>query len=208
MGNICSSGGSHRVYSPASSPARSSHSSGTSSPVAHAGGQAITSVHQLSREARHNFLSQHDPMISLGLHADTPLFRTTEKKYIKNGMMAGNPNSVARISLHEEPRFNPVARHYGATPDQAHAYLPRQMPASALSDPSLNVITGPDARNAASGYARGNHVAVQMRLGDFLERGGKVYNDVSAVGVDDAAASALIVTLPKGQKVPVQVLDD
>lgn len=208
MGNICSSGGSHRVYSPPSSPTHTSHLAGASLSGGRAAGQAVTSVYHLSDEARHNFLSQHDPMISMGLHADTPVFRTTERKYIKNGMMAGNPNSVARIALHEEPRFNPMSSHYGVTADQAHAYLPRKMRAAELRVPSLNVITGSEARNAVRGYAKGNHVAVQMRLGDFLERGGKVYNDVSAMGVDDDTSSALIVTLPKGQRVPVQILDD
>lgn len=47
-----------------------------------------------------------------------------------------------------------------------------------------------------------------MRLGDFLEKGGKVYSDVSAVASNGDTASALIVTLPKGRKVPAQVVDD
>ncbi|MFC0138909.1 AvrPphF family type III effector [Erwinia mallotivora] len=176
--------------------------------MGHAGGQAVTSIYQLSDEARNNFLRNHDPMISLGLNSETPLYRTTQKKYIKNGMIAGNPNSKARIGLYEEPRLNPLAAHYDIPADQAHAYLPRQIRAYELPQPSLNVIVGPGARNAISGYAKGDHVAVQMRLGDFLEHGGKVYNDVSAIGVDDSTSNALIVTLPKGKKVPVQVLDD
>ncbi len=69
-------------------------------------------------------------------------------------------------------------------------------------------MAGPLGREAISGYAGDNHVAVQMRLGDFLEKGGKVYTDVSAVASDGETANALIVTLPKGKKVPVKVLGD
>ncbi|KPB79783.1 Type III effector hopF2 [Pseudomonas syringae pv. maculicola] len=45
-----------------------------------------------------------------------------------------------------------------------------------------------------------------MRLGDFLEKGGKVYADTSSVIDGGDEASALIVTLPKGQKVPVEII--
>ncbi|MCX8958189.1 AvrPphF family type III effector [Erwinia psidii] len=206
MGNVCgTSSGSHHVYSPAASPARSS---GASSPAYTAGGQHITSVYQLSNEARANFLYNHDPMQSLGLHSETPLYRTTDRRFLKGGQLAGNPKSVARIALHEKIRFNPQAQYYGISPHEAASYQPQQIRASELKDPSLNVMVGPAAEHAVSAYAGGNHVAVKMRLGDFLEKGGKVYTDVSAVGTDEDSAHALIVTLPKGQKVPAEPLDD
>ncbi|MCX8966165.1 type III effector [Erwinia psidii] len=208
MGNICSSGGSHHVYSPPVSPRHSAYSAGTSSPVGHAGGQPLTSVYQLSHEARSAFLNNHDPMIVFDLHAETPLYRTTNRRHVKDGMIAGNPGSCARIALHEELRSNPYTQHYNLPADDHRAYFPKQIRASELPDPSLNVMTGPMGRQAIGSYSSANHVAVEMRLGDFLEKGGKVYSDVSAVASDEETATALIVTLPKGKKVPVKVLDD
>ncbi len=46
-----------------------------------------------------------------------------------------------------------------------------------------------------------------MRLGDFLDQGGKVYSDNSAMSAGGDRVEALIVTLPKGRKVPVNILD-
>ncbi|WP_247617926.1 AvrPphF family type III effector, partial [Pseudomonas syringae] len=45
-------------------------------------------------------------------------------------------------------------------------------------------------------------------LGDFLEKGGKVYSDVSAVHDNGDTASSLIVTLPRGRKVSAQIVSD
>ncbi|KOG03632.1 Type III effector HopF2 [Pseudomonas syringae pv. aceris] len=45
-----------------------------------------------------------------------------------------------------------------------------------------------------------------MRLGDFLEKGGKVYSDISSAADDGETARALIVTLPRGKKVPVDII--
>ncbi|AKT32571.1 AvrPphF family type III effector [Pseudomonas syringae pv. actinidiae] len=205
MGNVCGTSGSHHVYSPPVSPR---HVSGSSTPVHNVAGQALTSVYQLSDEAREDFLSRHDPMQKLGLHSETALYRTTDKTYLRGGKLAGNPESCARIGLHEELAPNPYAQHYGIPEGDSRAYRPREMRASDLRDPSLNVMVGSEARDAVRGYASGNHVAVKMRLGDFLEKGGKVYSDVSAVASNGDTASALIVTLPKGRKVPAQVVDD
>lgn len=204
MGNICSTSGSHHVYSPPASPL---DRSGASTPVYRAAGQALTSVHQLSDEARDDFLSHHDPMLRLGLGPDTPLYRTTHKRYLRGGELPGHPGSCARIALHEELTANPYAAHSGYTADDALAYRPRRIRASDLKDPSLNVMAGSDARNSVRGYAKEDHVTVQMRLGDFLDRGGKVYTDVSSFADRGEAASALIVTLPKGRKVPVQIIE-
>lgn len=68
MGNVCGTSGSHHVYSPPVSPR---HVSGSSTPVHNVAGQALTSVYQLSDEAREDFLSRHDPMQKLGLHSET-----------------------------------------------------------------------------------------------------------------------------------------
>lgn len=205
MGNICVTSGSHHVYSPPASPRSPS---GSSTPVHSAGGQALTSVYQLSDEARVDFLNRHDPMLKLGLDPETSLYRTTDQKYLRGGKLAGNPESCARIALHEELVPNLYAGHYGIPEGDSRAYRPKEMLASNLRHPSLNVMVGSEARDAVRGYASGNHVAVKMRLGDFLEKGGKVYSDVSAVASNGETANALIVTLPKGHKVRAEVVDD
>lgn len=208
MGNICSSGGSHYVYSPPVSPRHESYSSGPSSPIGYAGGQAITSIHQLSEQSRNEFLDCHDPMSKFDLDSETPLYRTTDKKFVKNGKMAGNPNSGAWIEQPEELTSNHFLQAYNLPADDSRAYLPKQIPASDLPHPSLNVMAGSDARSAIGKYTRNGHVAVEMRLGDFLERGGKAYTDVTAAASNGETATALIVTLPAGKKVPVRVLGD
>ncbi|EGH05304.1 type III effector HopF2 [Pseudomonas amygdali pv. aesculi str. 0893_23] len=205
MGNICGTPGSHYVYSPPVSPR---HVSGSSTPVRSVGGQGLTSVYQLSAEARDDFLDRFDPMRSLGLNSETPLYRTTERTYLRGGKLAGNPESCARIGLHEELAPNPYAQHYGIPEGDSNAYKPRVIPASDLRVPSLNVMVGSEAREAVRHYASENHVAVEMRLGDFLEKGGKVYSDVSAVHDNGDTASSLIVTLPRGRKVSAQIVSD
>ncbi|WLG93315.1 AvrPphF family type III effector [Pseudomonas cucumis] len=205
MGNICGTTSSHNVYSPPVSPRQPSGSGGG---VHIGGGHVLTSVHQLPSAERERFLEIHDPMRRFGLNPDTPLYRTTDKKYVQGGKLAGNPESCARIALHEELQANPNARYIGAAPGEAHAYLPRQMHASDLKDPSLNVMVGSQARSAVRGYSTRNHVAVKMRLGDFLDKGGKVYKDVSSVASNGITANALIVTLPKNKKVRAQIIND
>ncbi|KTB84798.1 AvrPphF family type III effector [Pseudomonas syringae] len=204
MGNVCGVSGSQHVYSPTASPGRVS---GPSTPAHPIGEQRLTSVYQLSPSQREQFLNRHDPMRKFSLDAETPLYRTTDKTYLRKGQLAGNPESCARIALHEELVDNPFASYVGASPGEATAYRPKEMRASDLKHPSLNVMVGSQARDAVRGYAHGNHVAVRMRLGDFLEKGGKVYTDVSAVASNGDTANALIVTLPKGRKVRADVVD-
>ncbi|KPC34214.1 Type III effector HopF2 [Pseudomonas syringae pv. cilantro] len=205
MGNICGTSGSHHVYNPSVS---TQHVSGSSTQTYSAGGQALTSVYQLSAEAREDFLNHHDPMIKLGLDPDTQLYRTMDKKYVRGGMVAGYSESCARIALHEELAPNPTAQYYGFAEGDARAYVPRQIRASDLKDPSRNVMVGTQARDAIRTYEDENHVTVKMRLGDFLKRGGKVYSDVSSLASNEDTASALIVTLPKGKKVPATIVND
>ncbi|GKS07732.1 hypothetical protein PSTH1771_21970 [Pseudomonas syringae pv. theae] len=76
-----------------------------------------------------------------------------------------------------------------------------------MNTPSLNVMAGQGALSALRGYARSDHVTTEMRLGDFLDQGGKVYSDTSAMSAGGDSVEALIVTLPKGRKVPVNILD-
>ncbi|KOP60711.1 type III effector [Pseudomonas coronafaciens pv. porri] len=203
MGNWCVSSGSHNVYSPPDSPRTTSGASGSSHAI---GGQNLTSVYQLSPSQREQFLNTHDPMRAIGLNSETPVYRTTESHYVRGGMLAGNPESCASIALHEELRPNPYASYIGASSHEARAYLPKQAHATDLGVPSLNVMVGSRARSAIQGYSHGNHVAVKMRLGDFLEKGGKVYSDISSAADNGETARALIVTLPRGKKVPVDII--
>ncbi|WP_239689730.1 AvrPphF family type III effector [Pseudomonas syringae] len=41
-------------------------------------------------------------------------------------------------------------------------------------------------------------------LGDFIDRGGKVYLDNSAAGGDRQKTIPLVITLPEGQSVPAE----
>ncbi|RMW19587.1 Type III effector HopF2 [Pseudomonas syringae pv. tagetis] len=68
-------------------------------------------------------------------------------------------------------------------------------------------MTGPGALGALRRYARSDHVTTEMRLGDFLDQGGKVYSDNSAMSAGGDRVEALIVTLPEGRTVPVNILD-
>ncbi|RML89190.1 AvrPphF family type III effector [Pseudomonas savastanoi] len=204
MGNICSSGGVSRTYSPPTSPV---YGSGVSSPSRFVGQYTLTSIHQLSSEERENFLDAHDPMRVYDLNSETSVYRTTPREYVRNGYATGNPNSGAIIALHEELQESPYAQHIGARPDQADAYRPRTANASSLNTPSLNVMAGQGALSALRGYAGSDHVTTEMRLGDFLDQGGKVYSDTSAMSAGGDSVEALIVTLPEGCKVPVNILD-
>ncbi|WP_235657612.1 AvrPphF family type III effector, partial [Pseudomonas amygdali] len=67
--------------------------------------------------------------------------------------------------------------------------------------PSLNVMTG------GPSYSRDGDINVRMRLGDFIDRGGKVYLDNSAAGGDRQNTIPLVITLPEGQSVPAEQID-
>ncbi|EXU76793.1 AvrPphF family type III effector [Erwinia mallotivora] len=218
MGNVCGSSGSHHVYSPSSTPRYgSAQSSANSTPVRHSpahssaasspSGERLTSVYQLSSKERKKFLNNHDPMKRFGLSSSTPVYRTTHKSYVdEDGMMAGNPHSGALIEMHEELAPNPFARSNGFRPDEARAYVPRKESAHNLGVPSLNVMVGAGALGSVKRYAQDDHVTTKMKLGDFLNRGGKVYTDYSAVAGNGDTTNALLVTLPEGEKVPVKIV--
>ncbi len=199
MGNICGTSGSRHVYSPPDTQ-RTTSAPSTST---HIGGDTLTSIHQLSHSQREQFLNMHDPMRVMGLDHDTELFRTTDSRYIKNEKLAGNPESIASIFMHEQLRPNPYASRTGAQPHEASAYIPKRIKATDLRVPSLNVMVGSKAQDGIKAYDHMSNdpVPVKMRLGDFLDRGGKVYSDVIN---DGGESQALIVTLPKGQKVPIK----
>ncbi|WP_248290701.1 AvrPphF family type III effector [Brenneria salicis] len=204
---MCISGaGNHYDSSNASSP--------TASPVRVnariQSGQELTSVRQLSSPERERFLNEFDPMRSIpGLSNESSVYRTTPKEFVKHGMIAGNPKSSAKINLHEQLNPNYMSRQSMGLPiGTAFAYVPKELRAADLGTPSLNVMYGSNALEAAQTYAQSSkYVTVEMRLGDFLERGGKVYKDVSSYSADHNTSHALIVTLPKGEKVPARIIE-
>ncbi|MFB9087753.1 AvrPphF family type III effector [Erwinia tracheiphila] len=147
-------------------------------------------------------------MSKFDLDSETELYRTTQREFVKNGMMAGNPNSSAWVEQHEALRPNHNLQAYNLDADDSRGYLPAEIRASELPHPSLNVMAGEHARSAITRYAKNGHVAVKMRLGDFLDKGGKVYADVTAIASNEETGVALIVTLPEGKQVSVQVVDD
>ncbi|MCV9877494.1 AvrPphF family type III effector [Brenneria izbisi] len=207
MGNMCISGSSSRydssnASSPSASPVRVNARTQS--------GEELTSIRQLSSPERERFLNEYDPMRSIpGLNSESSVYRTTPREFVKNGMIAGNPKSSARIFLHEQLNPNYLSRQRMNVPiGTAYAYIPKESRAQDLGTPSLNVMYGSNALEATRTYAQtSRYVTVEMRLGDFLERGGKVYKDVSSFSADDDTAHALIVTLPKGKKVPANIID-
>ncbi|WP_217496105.1 AvrPphF family type III effector [Brenneria rubrifaciens] len=199
MGNFCIT----RSAGPGSpgSPGAAEHAS-SSTNVHTRGGQTINSVYDLPYEEREEFLNAYDPVRSMGLNENTLLYRSTERRFISNNQLKGNPNSIASISNHERVRPNPyLGLIRGATP-----HFPVEMRASDLGTPSLNVMVGPQARGTVSLYASGRqNVTVEMSLGDFMREGGRVYNDSSSA-MSSEYATALIVTLPRGSSVPVRIV--
>jgi RHS repeat-associated protein len=118
-----------------------------------------------------------------GLTQDSELFRSLEPKWLNMDDMtvAGNPNSIARISDPYSPRIeNPdlaslrgTPEEIASLPDSMRYIEPRIDPAS-LAGPGLNVTVEPSAYNAPG------LVTIAIRLGDVLDAGGRIYPDVSA----------------------------
>ena len=186
---------------------------------------ALNRIDQLSDADRDAFLARFDPMRTLNLTGDSRLFRATEASRIVNGRMAGNPNSKALIANHFFFQDNPAIERcmrYLSRDDlssEDHEQIrrsiaemspitPVQMNASELHEPSLNVMHGTDAANGVRGYSgdRPGCVTVSMKLKDFQDAGGVVFRDVSSI-VDGGDLSPLLITLPKGKSVPVEIVD-
>ncbi len=142
------------------------------------------------------------------LNAHTSLYRTTERRYVSNGRIKGNPESMARIVRHDKLVPNQSSRLYAdARVGTAEAYSPAPARASDLG-PTLNVMAGSQAHTFAAMYGgrNPNNIVVKMKLGDFLQRGGQVYFDVGSAITGDRDTAPLIVTLPHGESVPVQIV--
>jgi len=134
---------------------------------------------------------------------------------VKGGRISGNPNSIARILHHQaveaNPRYRPDAEQESYLYDTPHIiqpYQPVKAGAKDLPHPTLNVMWGPVAPHGALQYGVGmkDPVLVEMRLGDLhTAHGGQAFFDGTLS--EDARSIPLIVTLPKGQTVPVRIVD-
>lgn len=172
------------------------------------GGQAeITTGEQFIARSPDDLITQKQ-LDHYGLTPDSIVYRVVEKKYVKNGMIEGNPRSMASI---DDP-YHPVdmAEYFGFPREQVEKDLgvtslpktyPKPMDAKDLEVPSLNV-----AVKDPSQYAEGKpgFVKVGIRVGDILAQGGKIYTDTGAAA---ANIRPLIVTVPKGQVKVVSVVD-
>lgn len=202
MGNVCFSanGAANGVNSRQEASQRASGSTGFTS----RGGQSIVSVHTLPSHERERFLNRYDPVRRFGLNEESKLYRSTEAQFIKkignNDHLEAHPRSGTVIHDYEQVLPNPMlADHPGAI-----THVPVLKRASDLNVPSINVMFGPEAREGAEGYShQGRRTTVEIRLGDFLQQGGRVYEDVSALSDDPYTSAPLVVTLPRGGSVPV-----
>ncbi|WP_206956654.1 AvrPphF family type III effector [Trinickia acidisoli] len=194
----------------------------TQKPASANGHIPFTSLEPAVQEA---LLNRLDPIRKLGLNDDTVLYRATDKSWLKKGgkggqfTLQGNPNSVASITNHLELKRNPfhgnqkllstlppeIRQRFDTDPSMR--YAPTATDANKLKDPTLNVMYGNRATDGAEGYANtGKHVLVKMTLGDLRKAGG------GQVFFDDSAAARgsntvpLIVTLPAGKSVPVEIV--
>ncbi|WP_143492762.1 AvrPphF family type III effector, partial [Pseudomonas amygdali] len=159
--------------------------------LASSGGNRITSVDQLNSTERKRFLEQQDPMRMFNFKKNTPVYRTMSPEFLVDGRVSGNPISRTWVRDHESLRPNPNG---GFPEGTSNAYWPVIREARDLG-PSLNVMTGGPSY---SRDGRDGDINVRMRLGDFIDRGGKVYLDNSAAGGDRQKTIPLVITLPEG----------
>ncbi|PPS28584.1 hypothetical protein BVY10_15800 [Pseudomonas amygdali pv. morsprunorum] len=190
---ICASS-SRNQYSPTVSNTCSPQHVASHGNLASSGGNRITSVDQLNSTERKRFLERQDPMRMFKFKNDTPVYRTMSPEFLVDGRVSGNPISRTWVRDHESLRPNPNG---GFPEGTSNAYWPVIREARDLG-PSLNVMTG------GPSYSRDGDINVRMRLGDFIDRGGKVYLDNSAAGGDRQKTIPLVITLPEGQSVPAE----
>lgn len=161
-------------------------------------------------------LREHD------LTEDTVVYRWMDRRFLNEaeGTVAGNPNSMAMITdEYARPELKNMARLMRNTSrpgaaagdvEIAEQYLaqpgnsltnPPTRNASSLSDPGINVSRRP--LDGYSGAHRGdsNMVLVQVRVGDAVRAGGRVYADISSTG-----QGAFYLTIPRGHSIPYRLV--
>ncbi|MEZ0230685.1 MAG: AvrPphF family type III effector [Planctomycetota bacterium] len=127
------------------------------------GGRVPAVAHEVDPVTR-TVMTEH------GLTPDTIVYRVTDPRYVDTGAMTitGNPRSMALVQDPYAPRV----------PNPLHESLPPVRPTRNASElgPSLNVAV----RDPARAYADPGSVRIGIRLGDVLDRGGRIYPDVGA----------------------------
>lgn len=176
----------------------------------------------LETHVQEALLDRLDPSRQLGLKDDAVFYRILDKSRLTKDVhgkltVKGNPNSDADVTNYLE--LKPSARvdnkeFLSGLPretresfenDPSMRYEATRCPASELPHPTLNVMYGKRAREVAQGYPGKNRVLVKINLGDLRAAGGgHLFRDVtaSARGQD---CQPLIVTLPAGKSVPVEI---
>ncbi|MCA9580927.1 MAG: hypothetical protein KC416_03975 [Myxococcales bacterium] len=131
-----------------------------------------------------------------GLTPDTPLYRWTHEEYVTDGVIRGNPNSVAQ-----------VADVYGPPPSAPEILAARMRGEAAPNGPShrffrdLNEDPGLNVSAVRSGeYGSSDRVLVEIRTGDVVSAGGRIYPDVSA----NVPIDPMMITVP--DSLPVRVV--
>lgn len=181
-------------------------------------GRTFTSVDALPQDVKNAFLNLRDPVRRMGLTDSTVFYCATEKQWLNNGKLAGNPNCRTAIANHlairQRPEIMDILRHPDRYPpdlvelvarNKASQYKPVKVSADELPHPTLNVMVGPNAINSARAHG-GNRMVVKMTLGDLRKAGGgQVFFDCSSILSGDQYSNtlSLIVTLPEGKSISV-----
>ncbi len=168
-------------------------------------------------------LNRLDPAKLLGFDHNTVFYRTLDKSFLKQDKhgkfsIEGNPNSEAHVVnyLELKPKSLLDDKVYVSTlepetlekqrKDPGMRYTPTHPRASELPHPTLNVMYGPHAEAACNLYAGKNHVLVKIRWDDLRKAGGgQAFNDTSGARAAEGNRP-LIVTLPAGKSVPVEIV--
>jgi hypothetical protein len=183
-------------------------------------GKRLLSIDSLAEPQRSNLLKNNDPVQKLGLTDESVFYRVTERMWVANSRISGNPESMARITNHlalqdnlqrvwfakelESPELGEEDRQgLREMLDRMPHHIIATMDADELPDPSLNVMYGEAAASGARLYAENDMVLVKIRLGDLRKAGG------GAVFYDRTSAmeGALIVTLPAGRSIPISIIE-
>jgi len=151
---------------------------------------------------REAYLNMFDPRRRRHLTRDTVLLRSMEARYFTDGRVQGNPNSRALINNYLATEPNPGVEQFRrlGLPPRCLSVQPVTMFGHDLVDPSLNVTVATGVPQTTHSYRSPGWVTVQMRLGDFLDQGGTVFDDIGA------GANALLITLPQDRSVPARIV--
>lgn len=191
-------------------------------------GKEYPTIYTLPEDLR-NRIRQHDPIVKYSLTDDSVFYRITEKKYLAQGRIAGNPESSAMITNHlavmPNPRPRAMAKELSEgwssmteeqrkelqeLIDRNPSHIPVTMFASDLPDYSLNVAHGERALEFARRYefdSVDDMAVIKMTLGDFRRAGGGAVFEDHGGSINMKGTRPLIVTLPEGATIPVEIVE-